>query len=836
MECYTRGPVQDNVRERLYEPISATEYRVVHLLPGRYLDEIQCVLETRSFWVKSRYEALSYQWGDERNTKPLRVANYKSSDQPTLGILTKALPEGVTRSVEEAFEILQEAAKRYTTHWWILAWSLATGFLLRFLLLHPGERPDWVPSFIPRNVYFALLCILSGQGFFYLLRYTFGLMIEVMETKAWRLAYDFSISRLGQQGGGRPLAFETLQVTANLELALRHLRRENGPRALWVDALCINQEHEDEKCVQIQQMDRIYANASPVIVWLGGYHGLGEVDTCMGSSLIEGLQCEHRRQIQAAFDYIWVLSGWRLLFGWYFNRDKGNRFQESRSGLCEIARRGWWERLWVIQEVALATGCVKIQCGYNTCDLEDIRSAHCSILLQYPEDNALKEDFRPSEHFLNMIRNFRYSYYHDHEKFSAQQSPLAVEKLIGPLLRPAPNDVTQFHKQRFAQRLQRILLQTAGRFSCRDDRDRLYAVLSIAGGATIGEVTKMANFIKAISNCSASTMLAQLLDSLLKTSSLPVRAAGIVLVVMYSLWWSFYESTARHWAINRPSYIVTGHQEAVSAIAGRPRAIFSRVEVFVAIARYLARETKSLAFLDAATCGEDKDEEMPSWVPNWSREVSKSAYDFASRLEKDQIPGTFEFAEDGKTLQLCGRSRGRVNILRPAGFDLQYSSPCQFAFEKVLVLPSEGKRAVADAVKFLATIIDQRTFSLLNEVEKQRISQLISLAFKLLKICLESGSALLRASPTTMVYTSDTRELGFLRAGEAVNGDQLVFVPSCFHHLVLRRQGRTAGTSIRWKLVGLVAMATATAQGGGCSESEWAQLLKDRAVHRYTVE
>jgi hypothetical protein len=39
--------------------------------------------------------------------------------------------------------------------------------------------------------------------------------------------------------------------------------------ALWIDALCINQLHDQEKNHQVQQMGRIYRNAWNVIVWLG---------------------------------------------------------------------------------------------------------------------------------------------------------------------------------------------------------------------------------------------------------------------------------------------------------------------------------------------------------------------------------------------------------------------------------------------------------------------------------------------------------------------------------------------------------------------------------------
>lgn len=60
-----------------------------------------------------------------------------------------------------------------------------------------------------------------------------------------------------------------LAVTENLHAALSSLRGSFLDRMLWVDAICINQEDEDEKGQQVQFMAKIYAKASRVIVWLG---------------------------------------------------------------------------------------------------------------------------------------------------------------------------------------------------------------------------------------------------------------------------------------------------------------------------------------------------------------------------------------------------------------------------------------------------------------------------------------------------------------------------------------------------------------------------------------
>jgi Heterokaryon incompatibility protein (HET) len=868
MECSAKDLDQADFRQRLYKDLPETEYRVVHLLPGKFLDEIQCVLETRPFRVKTRYEALSYVWGDDlKNTKPIRIARSDFSSQSTKGIIAKALPEDATGSLAKAFRdlqaaakqyiilfakvfrVLEAAAKRYILPLWILDSLLGTDFLWYLLLPLPVGPPDWLPSFIPRIVYFTLLCILAGGGILVLLGKAFRLMTEVAETKPWGLAHDFSISHDGKSEDGRSLDFETLQVTINLALALRYLRREKRARTLWIDALCINQENKAEKDVQIQRMDLIYANASPIVVWLGGYHEHGEADICAGSSLQEGGDCEHRRQIQAAFYHIWTLSGWRVLLGWYFGRGKDERFQESRSGLCEVARRGWWERLWVIQEVALATGRVEIQCGHNTCHFDDFESAHYSILLKHHEDKALKDNFRPSEHFLATIKDFRYSHFHDHPQPFAKTLSSFMMRVLRRFCQDKSLFVADFHEQPFAKRLNRILIKSAGSFKCHDDRDRLDAVLGIAGGATMGKVTKMASLVETISSLPFRRIVYKPINFFWGTYSLPVKVAICAFAATYSLWGFFYDHRARHWTINRPDYVVAGYRKVIGAVTGGAGERPSRVELFTAIAGYLARETKSLAFLDVATCGEDKDKGMPSWVPNWSREVSKPAYDFISRIKKDQALDIFELTDGGKTLQLTGRSRGTVNIIRTADLNLLRSSPWQGASEKMLFVPNDTKRAALSALQSIGAIIRQRPFSMLSEAEKM----LISYSVEAIRLCLDMGfvlleSALRKAGGTIIVYSygAMTSGIGYLKAGKAVKGDevefvpgcvhQLVFVPGCFHHLLLRSRGRTTENPIRWKLVGLVAMAKETTQGKGCSKSEWAQFVEDGVVHNYTIE
>ncbi|KAH8883198.1 hypothetical protein GQ53DRAFT_847095 [Thozetella sp. PMI_491] len=755
----TTDSAQADVRRRLYSPIAATDYRVVHILPGRFKDEIQCILETRPSRLKTRYEALSYQWGDESNTKPIRIARLHSSF-PSVSS-TRFWPEGVMGALTRTFRFLRAAANRHADALHTLGWAAGAVFLYRMLSSVSFELPRWMPRLVPPKIYLALWCILCGTIPSYLVIGACKLVAEVVETKPWLAFYGFHISR-SQEESPR---FDTLQVTSNLSLALRYLRREKVARTFWIDALCINQEDEDEKIVQIQRMDWIYANAYSMVVWIGGYHGLEEPDRCAGS---QEADCEHQRQIRAAFHHIWARSGWRNTFRWYLNRDEESEFRKARAGLCEIARRGWWERLWVIQEAALATAPIQIQCGSSTFDFKDFGSGHYSLMLKHNKDRELQDVFRPSDHMLATIREFHYSRFQDRAGALAQTLSKGMMKFMDVLYRDKDHGEPGFNQQPFAQRLHRVLLRTSGRYRCHDDRDRLYAVLGIAGGTKTGKSTTMANFIEGISSFTTSMVIGQYMDHRWPwaTASIRARVTMIAIAMASAQWGVFYEEKARHWNFNRPAYEVADYRKVIDAVvSGSEGRRSNRVEFFTNLAGYLARETKTLSFLDVANCGEDQDEDMPSWVPNWSRELSKPAYDFAIRAKQAEAPSeTFRIFEGkgAKMLWLFGRSKGRVRILGKPDLDRMRSSPWHGAFEKGLALTSDEKAVVATSLETLHSFMQEPYSEMLAESGRKIIPQIL----EIITHCLEIGFARLEEAGATLVYSYDlaARDIGYLRA------------------------------------------------------------------------
>lgn len=65
-----------------------------------------------------------------------------------------------------------------------------------------------------------------------------------------------------------PNPLPTLQITYNLSVALRHLRRLKNPRVLWIDSISINQDDITERSREVLNMNIIFSKAQRVIVWL----------------------------------------------------------------------------------------------------------------------------------------------------------------------------------------------------------------------------------------------------------------------------------------------------------------------------------------------------------------------------------------------------------------------------------------------------------------------------------------------------------------------------------------------------------------------------------------
>ena len=96
----------------------------------------------------------------------------------------------------------------------------------------------------------------------------------------------------GASTGTRPLFCEgkSILITPNCESALRHLRHPRKVVALWVDAICINQEDLIERAQQVSLMATIYRQAHEVLIWLGP--GSEEITQCFSRARVTSIMYE----------------------------------------------------------------------------------------------------------------------------------------------------------------------------------------------------------------------------------------------------------------------------------------------------------------------------------------------------------------------------------------------------------------------------------------------------------------------------------------------------------------------------------------------------------------
>ncbi|TVY87284.1 Heterokaryon incompatibility protein 6,OR allele [Lachnellula willkommii] len=159
-----------------------------------------------------------------------------------------------------------------------------------------------------------------------------------------------------------------ISITKNLESALRHLRLQDKPLTLWIDALCIDQSDDVEKGEQIEQMGQIYSEALSVITWLGPAADNSDVAMqwnqrygVLASELGVGScpELQLRRLLEKA-DLCGTESVEREIQTFIedlkiqLSRDSAEQLM-CVAAVEQLLKRPYWSRVWVVQELVSAS-------------------------------------------------------------------------------------------------------------------------------------------------------------------------------------------------------------------------------------------------------------------------------------------------------------------------------------------------------------------------------------------------------------------------------------------------------------------------------------------------
>jgi hypothetical protein len=138
-------------------------------------------------------------------------------------------------------------------------------------------------------------------------------------------------------------------ITVSLADALQNFRSTSEPRLLWADALCINQNDDQEKGHQVKRMGEVYTNAERVLVWLG------RDDENVAEDAFALI-----REANVYFADSFLQADQDLLKMVPFTKPYPICMDKERwSRVAELCLLPWFTRVWTVQEIAVAKeGCL----------------------------------------------------------------------------------------------------------------------------------------------------------------------------------------------------------------------------------------------------------------------------------------------------------------------------------------------------------------------------------------------------------------------------------------------------------------------------------------------
>jgi hypothetical protein len=231
-------------------------------------------------------------------------------------------------------------------------------------------------------------------------------------------------------------------------------RGEDG--LFFIDAVCINQLDHKERLFQVRQMARVYRNATQVIAWLG-VTDAGQLDNIQALNAVKNKDCS-----------LWTRSQWE--------------------GFRYISYVPYWTRIWVIQEVLLASSLV-IWCGNFTFS-PAIFGRGCNTVTygatRFAADgrpstigSASARVKSPAENLIT--HRLRYFFRPTKDALTEATSVGTLEEMTNRLIKPAA--ALQTYQSTTADLISQ-LISKFGKLECSDPRDKLYGMLGLLSEAS----------------------------------------------------------------------------------------------------------------------------------------------------------------------------------------------------------------------------------------------------------------------------------------------------------------------------------------------------------------
>ena len=144
-----------------------------------------------------------------------------------------------------------------------------------------------------------------------------------------------------------------LSLTASAADIFTAIVEARVPGYFWIDQLCINQEDKEEKANQVRMMGEIFASANNVIAWLGAPTADSNMATDFIVTLFHAMKKLSSRNIVITTDSLCKSTACE-------------HPSPKWLALRNFLRRPWFERLWIVQEIIMASGEMILLCGNSS--------------------------------------------------------------------------------------------------------------------------------------------------------------------------------------------------------------------------------------------------------------------------------------------------------------------------------------------------------------------------------------------------------------------------------------------------------------------------------------
>ncbi|KAF5581078.1 het-6-heterokaryon incompatibility [Fusarium pseudoanthophilum] len=188
---------------------------------------------------------------------------------------------------------------------------------------------------------------------------------------------------------------QLFSITRNLYNALYQYRRHvfddygSEKAMLWVDAICINQNDQVEKSIQVPRMSEIYGQCERVLAWLGPVESDEESHVCRLSERLKQFQPPVRSVSEGLSEDDSIKT---FMSSGRSNETAAIEVDSVRKALRSIGHRPWFRRIWILQEAVLAKKQPILLCGSHELGYE-IFFKTWVLMLNPSEDGQLLYSF-----------------------------------------------------------------------------------------------------------------------------------------------------------------------------------------------------------------------------------------------------------------------------------------------------------------------------------------------------------------------------------------------------------------------------------------------------------